>query len=516
MTSIAVEARGLGKIVQDATGSLTILDDINLSIAAGETVAIVGASGSGKSTLAWPAGWTRCADLRHRQHLRREHCSHSTKMVAPRCGRADRFRVPVIPAAAALDRTRKCAAAARVDWTFAARAKLRSRRRAICWHESALRQRLSHYPRTLCGGEQQRVALARAFVLRPPLLLADEPTGSLDAHTGEAVIDLMFELNRERGSTLVLVTHDQDIAHRCGRQIELAAGRVVNAIALGAQRPQDSTARRAISPATSPTSPSPSPPRPCSQTAANVACHGSNPCASRAPIIPARTSPVPAVASAGDPVGLMARFPVWSDNHRSSSLSARRSHCSARARSMRGLYPIGLNLGGGAGKQSRRFERVRGQHRARASLSNSARAMLESDASRDSASASSTSATARSIAATRRRARSGRRQVRNRPRSPATRRLSTPASASAQAAGDRLRVPARRSDRQKRDRRRGAAQRVPPAAQHRPCHGHRRQSRHCQTFPCANCAAAAEEAQQSRPARPGKLPPQAVSRRGRR
>ncbi len=90
-----------------------------------------------------------------------------------------------------------------------------------------LGERLSHYPKYLSGGEQQRVALARAFVLRPPLLLADEPTGSLDARTGEAVIDLMFELNRERGSTLLLVTHDPDIARRCARQIELHAGRVV-------------------------------------------------------------------------------------------------------------------------------------------------------------------------------------------------------------------------------------------------------------------------------------------------
>ena len=86
----------------------------------------------------------------------------------------------------------------------------------------------------LSGGEQQRVALARAFVLRPPLLLADEPTGSLDARTGEAVIDLMFALNRERGSTLLLVTHDPDIAQRCGRQIELHAGRVVDPLDAGA------------------------------------------------------------------------------------------------------------------------------------------------------------------------------------------------------------------------------------------------------------------------------------------
>jgi putative ABC transport system ATP-binding protein len=90
-----------------------------------------------------------------------------------------------------------------------------------------LEQRLRHYPRTLSGGEQQRVALARAFVGRPALLLADEPTGSLDAATGRAVIDLMFELNRERGSALVLVTHDVQIAARCAQRVELRAGRMV-------------------------------------------------------------------------------------------------------------------------------------------------------------------------------------------------------------------------------------------------------------------------------------------------
>ena len=89
-----------------------------------------------------------------------------------------------------------------------------------------LGERLAHYPKYLSGGEQQRVALARAFVARPPILLADEPTGSLDARTGEAVIELMFGLNRETGSTLVLVTHDLEIASRCMRSVELHAGRL--------------------------------------------------------------------------------------------------------------------------------------------------------------------------------------------------------------------------------------------------------------------------------------------------
>jgi putative ABC transport system ATP-binding protein len=91
---------------------------------------------------------------------------------------------------------------------------------------AGLDARLSHYPKYLSGGEQQRVALARAFIGKPPILFADEPTGSLDVRTGTAVIELMFDMNRERGSTLILVTHDAAIASRCGRRIELDAGRV--------------------------------------------------------------------------------------------------------------------------------------------------------------------------------------------------------------------------------------------------------------------------------------------------
>jgi putative ABC transport system ATP-binding protein len=212
----AVEARGLSKVVQDATGSLTILDDINLVIAPRETVAIVGASGSGKSTLLGllagldvpTRGTVRLfgEDLFARDEFQLlPHLNALENVLLPLelSGRVPEGRNPVEAARELLKRV-------------------------------GLGERLAHYPKYLSGGEQQRVALARAFVLQPPLLLADEPTGSLDARTGEAVIDLMFELNRERGSTLVMVTHDPDIARRCGRQVELSAGRIVSPAAASA------------------------------------------------------------------------------------------------------------------------------------------------------------------------------------------------------------------------------------------------------------------------------------------
>ncbi|HQR72398.1 MAG TPA: ATP-binding cassette domain-containing protein [Burkholderiaceae bacterium] len=226
VTNIAVEARSLGKVVQDATGSLTILDDINLTIAAGETAAIVGASGSGKSTLLGllagldlpTAGEVRifgesmfALDEDGRAALRARSIGFvfQSFQLLPHLTALENVLLP-------LELTGRTPEGE--DPVSAARSLLT---------RVGLGERLGHYPKYLSGGEQQRVALARAFVLRPPLLLADEPTGSLDARTGEAVIDLMFELNRERGSTLVLVTHDADIAGRCTRRIELAAGRIV-------------------------------------------------------------------------------------------------------------------------------------------------------------------------------------------------------------------------------------------------------------------------------------------------
>ena len=223
----ALQAKGLTKIVQDATGSLTILDDINLEIASRETVAIVGASGSGKSTL---LGLLAGLDVPTRGEVK---LFGADLFANDEDGRA-RLRAQnigfvfqsfqLLPHLSALENVLlPMELSGRTpDGIDAARAAREMLARV------GLGQRLSHYPRTLSGGEQQRVALARAFVLRPPLLLADEPTGSLDARTGEAVIELMFELNRERGSTLVLVTHDAQIAARCGRRIELQAGRIVS------------------------------------------------------------------------------------------------------------------------------------------------------------------------------------------------------------------------------------------------------------------------------------------------
>lgn len=221
----AIEAQGLSKVVQDATGSLTILDDISLTIRAGETAAIVGASGSGKSTLlGLLAGldvpsqgsvrifgtelFERDEDARAQLRAEKVGFVFQSFQLLPHLTALENVLLPLELSGRVPDD------ASPQD---AARALLT---------RVGLGERLSHYPRTLSGGEQQRVALARAFVSRPPLLLADEPTGSLDAKTGAAVIDLMFELNKERGSTLVLVTHDPQIAALCGRRIELAAGRV--------------------------------------------------------------------------------------------------------------------------------------------------------------------------------------------------------------------------------------------------------------------------------------------------
>jgi putative ABC transport system ATP-binding protein len=222
--AVVLEARGLCKVVTDASGTLTILDDINLCFSAGQTVAVLGASGSGKSTLLGllagldvpSKGSVRLfgeelfaldEDGRARLRARRLGFVFQSFQLLPHLTALENVLLPLELGAGA---NGAAGAAAAID--------LLSR--------VGLRERLGHYPTTLSGGEQQRVALARAFVARPALLMADEPTGSLDAATGESIADLLFDLNREAGSTLVLVTHDGQLAARCACRVELEAGRI--------------------------------------------------------------------------------------------------------------------------------------------------------------------------------------------------------------------------------------------------------------------------------------------------
>lgn len=219
---VVLEARNVSKTVASPEGPLTILADVSLSVRTGETLAIVGASGAGKSTLlAMLAG----LDL-------------------PSTGRVLIAGVDITD----LDEDGRAAIRGRhVGFVFQSfhlipsltalenvmlPLELRARRDARDAAAQALEQvgltpRRAHYPKQLSGGEQQRVAIARAFVTHPAVLFADEPTGNLDTHTGERITDLLFELNRNIGSTLVLVTHDRDLAHRCARKLQLDAGHAV-------------------------------------------------------------------------------------------------------------------------------------------------------------------------------------------------------------------------------------------------------------------------------------------------
>jgi putative ABC transport system ATP-binding protein len=217
---IAVEH--VSKSVTDSTGTLDILRDVDFSLAPQETVAIVGASGSGKSTLLSiiagldtpTRGTVRLAgqdlfaldeDARAELRARKIGFVFQSFQLMGNLTALENVMLPL-----ELGGRRDARAAAT---EMLARVGLGAR--------------LGHYPKVLSGGEQQRVALARAFVVRPAVLLADEPTGSLDFATGETVMQLMLDLNREQGTTLVLVTHDRGIAARCDRRITVEAGRVV-------------------------------------------------------------------------------------------------------------------------------------------------------------------------------------------------------------------------------------------------------------------------------------------------
>jgi putative ABC transport system ATP-binding protein len=214
-------ASGIGKTVKSGTGELVILRDIDLQVTPGEALAIVGASGSGKSTLlALLAGLdTPTAGSVHLDG--HDLFALDEDKRAELRGRLLGFvfqSFQLLPALTALENVMlPLELAARDDAEDLARAML---------GRVGLAERLHHYPKHLSGGEQQRVALARAFVVRPKLLLADEPTGSLDVQSGAAVISLLFELNREHGTTLILVTHDEALAARCARAVRLVGGRI--------------------------------------------------------------------------------------------------------------------------------------------------------------------------------------------------------------------------------------------------------------------------------------------------
>jgi putative ABC transport system ATP-binding protein len=219
--SSVLMARSIGKTVKSGTGELVILRDIDLEVTPGEALAVVGASGSGKSTLlALLAGLdTPTAGQVHLDG--QDLFALDEDQRAELRGRLLGFvfqSFQLLPALTALENVMlPLELAGREDAEALAREML---------GRVGLAERLTHYPKHLSGGEQQRVALARAFVVRPKLLLADEPTGSLDAKSGAAVIALLFELNREYGTTLVLVTHDEALAARCARTVRLVGGKI--------------------------------------------------------------------------------------------------------------------------------------------------------------------------------------------------------------------------------------------------------------------------------------------------
>ena len=220
---IAVEH--LTKSVVDATGTLDILRDMNFQLFCKETVAIVGASGSGKSTL---LGIVAGLDTPTTGTVRLEgediFALNEDARAALRARKIGFVfqSFQLMAGLTALENTM-------LPLELAGRKDAR-RIAADMLTRVGLGERLNHYPRVLSGGEKQRVALARAFVVEPAVLLADEPTGSLDFATGERIMELMFELNRERGTTLVLVTHDKAIAAGCERRIEITAGTMVEAV----------------------------------------------------------------------------------------------------------------------------------------------------------------------------------------------------------------------------------------------------------------------------------------------
>lgn len=220
----ALQVTGLGKHVPLPGGELTILEGISFAIAQGDTVAIVGASGSGKSTLLslmagldTPSSGAVALDGQPMSALDED---GRARVRSEKVGFVFQS-FQLLPSLTALENVM-------LPLELRGDADAETPAKAIL-SKVGLGERLGHYPRQLSGGEQQRVALARAFVTRPSLLFADEPTGNLDTHTGQAIIELLFDMNKDASTTLVLVTHDEHLASRCSRVLRLDSGRLVAA-----------------------------------------------------------------------------------------------------------------------------------------------------------------------------------------------------------------------------------------------------------------------------------------------
>ncbi|WP_455554885.1 ABC transporter ATP-binding protein [Comamonas sp.] len=221
-TAPVIEVEHLHKSVTDSSGTLEILRDIHFHLRAKETAAIVGASGSGKSTLLSMLAGLDTPSSGTVRLLGQDIFALDEDGRAALRGQKIGFvfqSFQLLPNLTALEN-------AMLPLELAGVRRARQQAQEML-QRVGLGQRLGHYPRLLSGGEQQRVALARAFVAQPAVLLADEPTGSLDHATGAAVMELMLELNREHGTTLVLVTHDRGIAAQCDRTLTIEAGRLV-------------------------------------------------------------------------------------------------------------------------------------------------------------------------------------------------------------------------------------------------------------------------------------------------
>ena len=240
MPPAIIRATALTKIVHSGDEPLTILDAVSFDVAAAATIAIVGASGSGKTTLLGllagldqPTSGDVVIDGVALSTLDQDGCAAMRQRLLGFVFQSFQLR----PALTALENVMlPLELAGANDATERARSWLA---------RVGLARRTTHYPRQLSGGEQQRVAIARAFAGEPKILMADEPTGNLDGTTGVEVADLMFRLNREHGTTLLLVTHDANLASRCERRISLAFGRLVSDERIEHARPSGAPAAHA-------------------------------------------------------------------------------------------------------------------------------------------------------------------------------------------------------------------------------------------------------------------------------